>query len=280
MTRLTRSRAVVTTGLVLGTATVGMAFAPAALAAGLPTPTAPATVTAGTAFTVNGSGCTIVDEDYGVYVLVASPVDGSDIDVEVNLDGTWSSKITFPAGTPAGSYEIDSACETSYYSDPAAYPTVNVMVTTPATGAVRGVAANTPGVTSKVDDTTPAAGQKIVRTLTGFKPFEVVTLTMHSTPVVLGTFTADAHGVVTAQYTVPAGTPAGAHTFVFEGNMGTYFEETVTVAAATPVKSASASLAYTGASVALPLGIGGALVLAGGGALIASRRRNTAPAEA
>jgi hypothetical protein len=281
MTRLTRSRAVVTTGLVLGTATVGLALAPAASAAGLAAPTAPSTVTAGKAFTVNGAGCNIVDEEYGVYVLVATEVEDADIAVDVNTDGTWSSTITFPAATPAGSYPIAAACETSYYGDPAVYPTIDIKVTTPVTGAIRGAAANTPGVTSKVNDTTPAAGQKIVRTLTGFKPYEVVTLTMHSTPVVLGTFTADANGVVLAEYTVPAGTPAGAHTFVFEGNMGTYFQETITVAAAAALATTSGdSLAYTGASVALPLGIGAALVLAGGGAMVATRRRNTAAAEA
>jgi hypothetical protein len=283
MTRLARSRAVVTAGFVLGTATAGLVLAPAASAAALSAPTAPTTVTPGTAFTVSGAGCEIVDEEYGAYVIVATDVEDADINVDVNEDGTWTSSILFPTGTSAGVHQIASGCETSYYGDPAAYPTIEVTV--PA-GVIRGVAANTPGVVSKTDSgatgKTAAPGQQVVRILTGFQPGEVVTLVMHSTPVTLGVFTADANGVVTATFTLPAGTAAGTHTLVFEGDMGTYFQEDITVAAATPVKAASSSgtLAYTGASVALPLGIGGALVLAGGGAMIASRRRNAVSSEA
>jgi hypothetical protein len=286
MTRLTRSRAVVTTGLVLGTATVGLALAPAASAAGLAAPTAPSTVTAGKVLTVSGTDCGPITSAHTSTVLVATPADDADIDVAVDVDGSWTAAITFPAYTPADSYDIFSACEQTYYGKTKAYPTIQVNVTSPFTDTVRGVAANTPGVVIKGSDGSAAsksvvAGQKVVRILTGFKPFEVVKLTMHSTPVVLGTFTADANGVVTAEFTIPAGTELAAHNFVYEGHLGTYFQEELTVGSATPVKPASSSdsLAYTGASVALPLGIGGALLLAGGGAMIASRRRTTAAAE-
>jgi LPXTG-motif cell wall-anchored protein len=97
----------------------------------------------------------------------------------------------------------------------------------------------------------------------------------------MGTFTADQNGTVTVSFTVPAGTPTGDHTLVYEGNMGTYFQESfsVTTAAATS-NASSSSLAYTGADIALPLGLGvGALAL-GGGLVFAARRRSAEGSQA
>ena len=162
--------------------------------------------------------------------------------------------------------------------------TVNTpATTTPLTGAIRGASANSPGIVAKsssVPASELAPGKQVTRVLAGFKPGEKVTLTMHSTPVVLGTFTADANGVVTATYTIPAGAPAGEHTFVYEGDMGSYFQETVRVGSGTAVATAGSGLAYTGADVAVPLALAGALVLAGGGALLVARRRNTEATQA
>jgi LPXTG-motif cell wall-anchored protein len=212
-------------------------------------------------------------------------------DEELSEDGTWSVELTFPANTVPGQYYLLGGCDNGYYENGGVYPEVAVTVTaaggvsTPAptptattaavTGAIRGAAANTPGITSTTKGSTSAAatapGTQITKILKGFKPGEVVTVVLHSTPTVLGTFTADANGVVTATFTVPAGTAAGSHTLVFEGNQGSYFQEAFQVAAS--VQTASSGLAYTGADVAVPLALGGALVLAGGGALLVSRRR-------
>ena len=103
--------------------------------------------------------------------------------------------------------------------------------------------------------------------IAGFQPHEWVTLTMHSTPTVVGKFQADANGVVTAEFTLPAGTPAGTHTFVYEGDAGTYFQESFTVTAG------GKKLAYTGADMTVPLTLGLGLVVAGACALVVSRRK-------
>ena len=125
---------------------------------------------------------------------------------------------------------------------------------------------------SATGDSTPL-GRKVVKVLTGFKPHEKGTVTLHSTPQTMGRFTADQNGTVTVSFTVPAGTPTGDHTLVYEGSMGTYFQESfsVTTAAATS-NASSGSLAYTGADVALPLALGAGLLALGGGALVVSRR--------
>jgi LPXTG-motif cell wall-anchored protein len=303
-------RVATATGLTFATAAVGMVLAaPAALAAdALPAVSMPASVAAGTAFTVSGAECIQYGKDvHGVTtVYVVSDVPGVEDAVEVAEDGSWSVSLTFPAGTPAGPHEVETVCDT--YWDVTPYPFTTIDVTTAGTpssapvtsgpstpngtglattggevGAVLGVAANTPGTesvtTSKTTGATSAPGQKVVKIIGGFQPFEVVTLVMHSTPTTIGTFTADANGVVTAEFTLPAGTPAGTHTLVFDGTV-THFEETLTVTASGTTAAASGDLAYTGASVTVPLVLGGALVLAGGGALLASRRRTTGASQA
>src|SRR5918997_415364 len=165
-----------------------------------------------------------------------------------------------------------------------AAPTTTAPETKP-TGALRGTQANTPGVASpdqgSATGDSAAPGRKVVKVLTGFKPGEFVTVTLHSTPQTVATATADANGTVTVEFILPAGTPAGAHTLVYEGSMGTYFQEAFTVTAAAATSNASSSsLAYTGADIALPLGLGvGALAL-GGGLVFAARRRSAEGSQA
>lgn len=318
MTRLTRSRACVTTGLVLGTTTLGLAFAPAALAEGLPALVGPHTAVVGQPFEVTGTDCDAPEgETATAYIDVysaadieadgdtAEPLFGDDAEV---VDGSWNAAIVFGALAPAGNYVVWASCEPyaadeGYESPLYDYPPFDVALSaapvTPAPPAtpqpqlptssapvdlqapttVQGVEANTPGVgavasNGSTTDSTPAPGQKVVKTYKGFQPFEKVTLTMHSTPVELGVFTADANGVVTVEFTVPAGADAGTHTLVLSGDLGTYFQEALTVAAGTSVTTAGANgLAYTGTDVAVPLALGGGLLALGGGALLVSRRR-------
>jgi hypothetical protein len=52
---------------------------------------------------------------------------------------------------------------------------------------------------------------------TGWQAGSSVTVTLHSDPVTLGALTADASGNVSGNFSVPAGTPAGAHTVVLDG---------------------------------------------------------------
>ena len=320
MSRTTRAAALtgmtastVATGLLLAPA----AFAAPALAA----PTAPSTAVAGAPFEVSGTGCVADDPqnpDWEAFVVVAT--DNADFDTEEGLaiaepadNGSWSTTLAFPADSTGGPHAVYAACATTYAGEPVEYPEITVTVTTgsstpvtsspaptptpttttPTTttapiapkGEIRGTQANTPGVASpdkgSATGDSAAPGRKVVKVLTGFKPGEVVTVTLHSTPQTVATATADATGTVTVAFTVPAGTPTGDHTLVYEGSMGTYFQEAFTVTAAAATSNASSSsLAYTGADIALPLSLGvGALAL-GGGLVLAARRRSAEGSQA
>ncbi|WP_437583236.1 DUF1349 domain-containing protein [Paramicrobacterium sp. CJ85] len=127
------------------------------------------------------------------------------------------------------------------------------------------------------DDESPAAlrasvahgtlkpGATQVVSATGFGPGEVVTGTMHSTPLDLGTQTADADGEVTFRWTIPADTDAGVHTAVLSGE--TSGEVTAEFRVTGKV------LASTGADVAPWLWGSALLLLLGAGVLTAGRLR-------
>jgi hypothetical protein len=99
---------------------------------------------------------------------------------------------------------------------------------------------------------------------------------LHSTPVDLGTVQADAHGVATFTFTVPAGLELGTHSVSMTGlTSGTLAEATFTVTvAAAATATSTEGLAYTGTDV-LPLVAAGAGLLAAGAAAVtvANRRR-------
>ena len=69
----------------------------------------------------------------------------------------------------------------------------------------------------KLTVTTVVGGHTFTITVSGFAPFAKVTFGLHSTLALLGTYTADANGVVTATLQVPAGFVAGAHTITASG---------------------------------------------------------------
>jgi hypothetical protein len=312
LSRVSPLRLCTVAGLAAGTVAAGIAFAPTALAAGpLPALTGPSTVVAGAEFEVSGADCVTTDPLAPAVALVTTDVELADPDgvglvVVPEDDGTWSAVLSFPAGT-TGVHQVLAGCGQQYAEEGMQYPEFGITVTpptagtpstpttptttappttpatttTPATGAIRGTAANTPGVASPDsgaatgDRSTP--GQKVVKVLTGFKPGEVVTVTLHSTPQRVASATADASGTVRIEFTVPAGTPTGDHTLVYEGNQGTYFQEAFAVTAAS---GTSADLAYTGADVALPLGLGAGALALGGGLVLLARRRSAGAAQA
>ncbi|WP_164701079.1 hypothetical protein [Modestobacter sp. KNN46-3] len=285
MSRLSRTRVAVVTGLTLGTASAGLLLAPAALAAPAAPSVAPSsTLAPGATFTISGAGCTQASDTDAEPMAVITPDsdepgwgDGG----PVNADGTWTLELDAPA--EVGTYSYRLYCD--QYTTDFQYPNVTITVTAdgkpapaPAPAAfVPGAKPNTPGIAATASSATSnvaAPGQKITKTLKGFKAFEKVTLVMHSTPVVLGTWDADANGVVTATFTLPAGTALGTHTLAYDGSDGSHFEETITLTAD------GKALAYTGASVALPLVAGTVLVGAGAGALVLSRRRTAGATQA
>jgi len=106
----------------------------------------------------------------------------------------------------------------------------------------------------------------------GFQPGEQVSGVAHSTPVSLGTQTANAQGVVT--FTVPTAPLApGSHSVVLNGTAAA-----LTMSATFTVTQVSASqnqgnLAHTGTDVATLAGAGAALVVAGAAAVVAVKRR-------
>ncbi|MCZ2816730.1 hypothetical protein [Modestobacter sp. VKM Ac-2984] len=285
MSRLTRTRVAVATGLTLGTATAGLMLAPVAFAApAAPTVSPSSTLSPGAEYTVAGVGCTQASDTDGMPFVsmvpdVAEPQSGDG--TEPTADGAWSFDVTAPM--ELGSYTYRLTCD--QYTSEFSYDKVTITVTAdgkpvpaPAPAAfVPGATPNTPGIaatSSTATSNVAAPGQEVTKTYKGFKAFEKVTLVLHSDPVVLGTYTADANGVITATFTLPAGTTLGTHTLALDGDAGSHFEETITLTAD------GKALAYTGASVALPLVAGTVLVGAGAGALVLSRRRTAGASQA
>lgn len=292
MSQFSPRRAVTAAGLALGTVALGVALAPAALAAPAVT-VSQSTVAPGATYTVSGTDCISEDSDYDAQGVVFLAVGAQSANAEeAAANGTWSMTQTAP--TEVGTYTFAAVCD--WYTDGFDYADFTITVAAPAAapapataapvapGTPRGQAAITAGVASP--DTGAATGdraplgEKVVKVLTGFKPFEVVTVTLNSTPTRVGSFTADASGTVRIEFTVPAGTPVGDHTLVYEGDKGTYFQESFAVAPAALATTGSGHLASTGASVALPLGLGLGALAAGGGLVFTARRRSTGAVQA
>ncbi|SCX39822.1 hypothetical protein SAMN03159343_0799 [Klenkia marina] len=120
---------------------------------------------------------------------------------------------------------------------------------------------------------TLAVGRQQTVTAGGFTPGETVRGTLYSTPVDLGTAVADAQGVATFTFTVPAGLEVGVHTVTAVGlTSGSTSTVTFTVTA-----GGDAVLATTGVDVAPLLGLGALAVGAGSAlAFAGTRRRRTA----
>lgn len=269
-------------GLVLAGASV--VAAPAALAA--PSPVVSATTVApGQSFTVSGVDCELstdpTNPDGALAFLDITHLGlGESPEIQVvdyvdpGGDGTWTMTLTVPANHPLGTYDLVSVC-TTYYGDPEfLYPTLQVTIGAAAPAAPAACGTNcqviAPGSTLTPGGVAIAPG--VVRNLAlyGYLPFEQVKLVLHSTPQTLGTFTADANGIVVVSFKVPAGTAAGDHTLKVTRADGSVVSYAVKIAAA------GKQLASTGADVTVPLVGGTALLLAGGGALFLSRRRREA----
>ena len=90
------------------------------------------------------------------------------------------------------------------------------------------------------------ASSSIVVSGTGFAPGEVVTITVRSTPIVLGHVSADSVGGMTTTVTLPSTLSAGVHT-ITASSASTQVSYSFTIAAA-PAASATASAAPTSSS--------------------------------
>lgn len=128
----------------------------------------------------------------------------------------------------------------------------------------------------KLSESVVSPSQAVLATGSGFKALGSVDMTFESTPVRLGTFQADAAGVVTARLTVPADAVAGAHQVVATGPAPD--NATLVLRAALEVRpeasSSGAPLVRTGSSEVLPLTAAGLLlILLGSGVWFVVRRR-------
>jgi hypothetical protein len=127
-----------------------------------------------------------------------------------------------------------------------------------------------------INTQTPAIGATVTLTGTGYVAGTTVTLTLHSTPVTLGTVTPNASGNFTTAVALPAGV-SGTHTIVGAGN-ATNDSASVTIdiggsGTGGGSSGGGGSLSSTGVAV-LSIGSIGVLLLLGGGAmLLAGRRR-------
>jgi hypothetical protein len=65
---------------------------------------------------------------------------------------------------------------------------------------------------------TAEAGGAVTGTSSGFSPGESVDATLHSTPIDLGSFTADSNGDVSFSVTIPATMPSGQHELILMGD--------------------------------------------------------------
>jgi LPXTG-motif cell wall-anchored protein len=121
---------------------------------------------------------------------------------------------------------------------------------------------------------TVTPGGQITVSGTGYRPGSTIDLYVYSTPIQVGTATADANGAFTAVVTLPAGLATGTHHLVAAGldpsGDPRYLVSEVTVAAS---GSGASTLAYTG-SEPLPLLVcAGVLLMAGSALVVLGRRR-------
>jgi hypothetical protein len=281
MSRTTSRRLAAAAGVAVATAAAGAVLAAPASAAELRSPTVsyPATVAPGQAFTISGTGCFASPHGLPPAIILDS------LDVEngtgdnVDPDGTWA--LPFSEGlTDLGTYHWSLTCDD--YSGEASY--ANVVITVTPDGKPLATPAAPTATAATPPKPTAAPGCAICKALDEGKavtpgqamtlkwivaPFQKVTLVLHSTPRVLGTFTADANGVLTLPVTIPADV-LGSHSLNLVDEHGTTIAALpLTVAK----KSSGAQLAYTGADIALPLTLGGVLVVGGAGAVMVGRRR-------
>jgi hypothetical protein len=131
--------------------------------------------------------------------------------------------------------------------------------------------ANAP-LTSSDADGAVTAGQQVTLSGSGYLAGSTVELTVYSTPVSLGQAVVGADGTFSATVTVPKDLANGTHHLVASGvdanGNPRYLVVEITVSGGT-----ASGLAYTGFSALPYAGAGVLALLAGGGLLVASRRR-------
>ena len=166
---------------------------------------------------------------------------------------------SLPAGTYTLRFEKDGYC-TQYYGGASSLDdaeTFEVAAGQVVTGIDATMTVDCPAVKPKLtlSSATVQAGGSIAVSGTGFAPDQEITFELHSDPIVLGTLTADAGGVLKGSFTIPASVPAGTHTLV--ALSGT------TVIASAPLTVTAAGAGGTGSGAGGTGGAVGALATTG-----------------
>ncbi|WP_217614497.1 HtaA domain-containing protein [Cellulomonas sp. GbtcB1] len=183
----------------------------------------------------------------------ATRVEVATLDLAGGTAGSTASKVAW-SGVPATLTAAGSTAFAGFYPagaplDPVSFtlplgaatdcgtPTVPSTPTVPTTPTLPGGDAE-PAPVREVQGLSASgavtAGGELTLTANGFGAGEGgIRLELHSDPVLLATLTADASGTVAATFTIPASTPAGAHTLVLIG-AGQTLEFPITVQAAAP----------------------------------------------
>ncbi|MEQ1786811.1 MAG: prenyltransferase/squalene oxidase repeat-containing protein [Acidimicrobiales bacterium] len=117
-------------------------------------------------------------------------------------------------------------------------------------------------------------GGSLTVTGTGFAPGELVDVTLHSTPIDLGTVTADAAGTALLTFTVPADLEPGEHSVELVGRTSGVIVSVAFEALAAP--TAQRALPATGRTTGAQAAAGAGLVALGGALLALERRRRAA----
>ncbi len=127
-----------------------------------------------------------------------------------------------------------------------------------------------------VDPPEAVPGQTVTFTATGFAPGSDVETFICSTPISLGTFTADSSGAVSQSLTIPAGTVLGAHTIAAVGKRANGLDQVayaaVTVVSTSSGSSSSGTLPTTGSDNGKLVAMGAALMVLGAAAVFGSTR--------
>jgi hypothetical protein len=121
-----------------------------------------------------------------------------------------------------------------------------------------------------------ATNQVITITIDGLTPGATYDVSLHSTPIALGTVTANASGVVTYSFTVPASLAAGTHSVQLAGPGGVIAAAFVFQAAASNPATAAgtgSSLANTGFAAASISVLALLMLVVGAGIVFSARRR-------
>lgn len=154
----------------------------------------------GTTLSLSGSGFAPGES----VTLTLSTVPETVVTATASGDGSITAQLTVPAGTAAGLYSLVALGVESAVPVTA---TVEVQEVVPEP-------TYSPAVS--LSKSSASVGETVTVTGDGFAPNDAVTMTLHSTPIPLGTATADAHGILSATFTVPSA-DLGSHTVVVAG---------------------------------------------------------------